>query len=185
MMTRSRLLDVDDKNAHPSSAIVCSGWVVVRCCGHHSPPFLPWNPLLYHLLSLLPILNLLSPYQKSFFSSSFLFYISFLLFNFFIYFLFIAMFSKSKLMIFFPYYISCYNCHPSSFLVSTSIYFTTSLNFYSPFLISCYKRFAFFSLTHPCISLIYFSISEGNRKNHNDLRHNNFQQNNKRKERDG
>jgi hypothetical protein len=102
------------------------------------------------------------------------------------------MFLKSKLTIFFPYYISRYNCRPSSSLVSIAIYFTASPNFYSSSLISCYKRFSSLSLTHPrifsvclTVSLFHFSISEGNRENHNDLRHNSLQQSTKRKERDG
>ncbi len=60
-----------------------------------------------------------------------------------------AMFSESKLTIFFPCYISRYNCHPSSSLVSISIYFTASPNFYSSLLISCYKRFPSLSLSRP------------------------------------
>jgi hypothetical protein len=62
--------------AHPTSAIAWSGWIEVRCCGHNSQHcqyhyprsflyiLLPWNPFLYHLLSLLPIPNPFSPERE-------------------------------------------------------------------------------------------------------------------------
>jgi hypothetical protein len=64
------IVGIANTTAHPSS----------------HPFFFPLNPLLYHLLSLLPIPNPLSPHQKPFFSSSSLSYISLPLFNLFFFF---------------------------------------------------------------------------------------------------
>jgi hypothetical protein len=100
-----------------------------------SCPSLILFPHTKNLPFLLPLFLTFLSFFSIFFSSSF------------------AMFSKSKLTIFFLYYIFHYNCHPSFSLVSISIYFTTSPNFYSPFLISYYKCFPSFSLTHLRISL--------------------------------
>jgi hypothetical protein len=66
------IVGIANTTAHPSS----------------HPFFFPLNPLLYHLLSLLPIPNPLSPHQKPFFSSSSLSYISLPLFNLFFFFFF-------------------------------------------------------------------------------------------------
>jgi hypothetical protein len=52
------------------------------------PFFFPLNPLLYHLLSLLPTPNPLSPHQNPFFSFSSLSYIFLPLFNLFFFFFF-------------------------------------------------------------------------------------------------
>jgi hypothetical protein len=112
----------------------------------------PGTPFMYHLLCFLPIPNPFSPHQKPFFFSSLLSYISLPLFNIFFFFFFYNVL-KIKVTIFLMYYISHDNCHPSSSLVSISIYFMTSPNFYSYFLIFYYKCFPFLSFTHPRISL--------------------------------
>ncbi len=183
LMMRSRLLNADGKDSHPSSAIACSRWVVVRCCGHHSQHCQYHYPPSYSLGTPFYITSSLSsPSQIIFLHTKnpiffFLFFLHFSLSFQSFFFSSFAMFSKSKLTIFFLYYIFHYNCHPSFCLFSISIYFMTSLNFYFPFLISYYKHFPFLSFTHLCIffSLIHFSISEENCENHNNLTHNSLQ----------
>jgi hypothetical protein len=146
-MMKSRLVDANDKESHPSRAIACSRWVAMRCYGHHNPPFFPWNPLLYHLLFFLPIPNSLSPHQKPLSSSSSFSYIYLLL-------LFIFRCSQNQ---------SWQFSFRITYLVRTAIpplflfqYPFTSRHhqiFYSPFLICCYKHFSSLSLTHVHIFL--------------------------------
>jgi hypothetical protein len=140
------------------------------------PFFFPWNPFLYHLLFLLPIPNPLSPHQKPFFFSSLLSYISLPLFNIFFFCFFCDVF-KIKVDNFFSILhislqlpsllFSCFNIH--------LLHGITKLLFSFPNLL---LETPPLSLLHTSLhlSLIHFSISEGNRKNHNDPKHNSLQQ---------